>query len=117
MAPGRPGIYPTGKKLKKCPFTWLEKECSSDCALFVEDIRAYDNGPEKIVKGCVFVLDHEEHRSSQSRLAAIQKETGEVKNNIIYQALALMQNEQGVRELLKSAKRNLQLEHKPDGGV
>ena len=77
--------------MKKCPFTWLEKYCTPECALFMEVIRVFDDTrKEEIVKGCVFVLDHDERRNQTQRLAMMQSETGATKHAAMFQGLAML---------------------------
>ena len=75
---------------KKCPFTWLEKDCTPECALYMEVIRILDvTKKEEIVKGCVFVLDHDERRNQTQRLAMMQAEVGEQKQASIFLGAAI----------------------------
>ena len=100
--------------MKKCPFTWLEKECTPDCALFMEVIRVFDDTKkEEIVKGCVFVLDHEERRNHTQRLAMMQSELGATKNAATFQGMAMLADSPEVkRELFRLVRKHAPSEFK-----
>ncbi len=87
----------------KCPFTGLKKKCDPECELYKEVIRVYEDGKQEIIKGCVFVLDHEERRNQTQRMAMVQAEMGETKSATIFGGLAALGNREGVQKLIKLA--------------
>jgi hypothetical protein len=98
---------------KYCPFTGLKKQCSEECALFTEEVRVYEDGKTGVIKGCVFVLGHEESRNQTQRLAMMQSEVGETKNATVFNALIGMgERSRGQENILRMARKiaPLQLE-------
>lgn len=93
---------------KKCPFSQFKKECGPHCALFMEVVRCYDDGGEAIVKGCVFILDHDERRNQTQRLAMMQNEAGELKQiSLFSSAVQLQDNQTAAIELGRIFRKNV----------
>lgn len=85
----------------KCPFRDLE-ECSKDCALFSWQERKYAHKVDTVrVEGCVFVLILAELENHSAQNSMVHAQTGEVANNVLYQAAAMMGSGEGLRLLKK----------------
>jgi hypothetical protein len=102
---GIQGVYSPAEELVmgKCPFTGLKKKCDPECELYKEVIRVYEDGKQEIVKGCVFVLDHEERRNQTQRIAMMQAEVGETKNATLFGALAGLGESKAADQIIKMA--------------
>lgn len=88
----------------KCPFRNFES-CSKDCALFSMEERKYSHKIDSVkVEGCVFILILEELINHSGQNSMIHSQTGEVANNIIYQALTMFGSEEGAKLLKKKAQ-------------
>ena len=107
--------------MKKCPFTQFKKECTSECALYQEVVRIFDDGKTGIAKGCIFILDHEERRNQTERIAMLQAEMGVTKNAMIFQAMAIVDPHANIdmarEEIARIAIKNVPqlIEGKKDG--
>ena len=95
-------------KPKRCPFGKF-KTCIPDCELWIESTRKYDNSNETvIIKGCSIKYIWEELAGQTQRLAMMQSEIGETKNANIFQAVAMLcQNDKAKSELLKIVKKHI----------
>ena len=90
---------------KRCPFN-KSLNCD-DCRLFRRGIRlvGLEEKQEEIAE-CAFHLIVDEMEQVHTRVLALQKEVGETKNANVYQAMAMMGNPAGVKELFKMIKKH-----------
>lgn len=90
-----------------CPIR--NKDCSRDCIWFRSMSREYTGRVDIVkVEGCAInlILDELSNHSVQNSMQ--HKEMGEVKNNVVYTALALIGNEQGNKMICDRAKNLLE---------
>lgn len=85
----------------KCPFRNF-KDCSRDCQLYTYQERKYAHKVDSTkAEGCVFVMMLQELTNHSGQNSMQHSQTGEVANNVLYQALAMLGSKEGAGLLKK----------------
>ena len=89
-----------------CPFNKF-KECNPKCVLYRKGMRYLDDGKDPIpFEDCAFNISADAAENQVGRTFAMQQEMGEIKNAVLFQAVAGLTGSSEAKEMLARMVQN-----------